>query len=71
MVIDSSATRAVERIVVARWTWRMLARDRFEARRLEMRPSMVGAWKEAVGETVGLGSEAVEEAICRQILSCL
>jgi hypothetical protein len=63
IVIDSSAARAVDRIVVARWTWCMLARERFEARRLEMRPSIVGAWKEAAGETAGLGSEAVDDAI--------
>lgn len=43
----------------------MLARERFDARRLEMRPSMVGAWSEAVGETAGLGSEAVDNAIFR------
>ena len=65
IVIDSSAARAVERMVVARWTLWMLARERFEARRFEMRPSMVGAWKEAVGETAGLEIEATEDAIPR------
>lgn len=62
MVIDSSAVRAVESIVVARWTYWILPRERFAARRLAMSPSMVGAWKEAVGE-VGRGREAVDDAI--------
>jgi hypothetical protein len=65
MVIASSAARAVDSIVVARWTRWIQARERFEARRLEMRPSIVGAWKEAVGEITGLESEAVDDSISR------